>query len=77
MNVRDKFLLAKMIKNELKGVNFINLKTLGGYIAKSKSQGVCLQLTQALRSNYIIWPKNNLKFTKLELFLHVSLLSFF
>ena len=35
-----------MTKNVLKGVNFTNLKTLGGYIAKSKSQGVCLQLSQ-------------------------------
>ena len=42
MNVRDKFLLAKMTKNELKWVNFINLKTSGGYIVKSKSMGsVC------------------------------------
>ena len=46
-NVRDKFLLVKSTKkNVLKGVNFINLKTSGGYIAKSKSQGVCLQLSQ-------------------------------
>ncbi len=36
-NARDKFLLTKLIKNVLRGVNFTNLKTPGGYIAKSKS----------------------------------------
>jgi hypothetical protein len=41
-------LLAKVIKNILRGVNFTNLKTPGGYIAKSKPQGVCLQLTLRL-----------------------------
>jgi hypothetical protein len=39
-------LLAKLTKNILRGVNFTNLKTPGGYIAKSKPQGVCLQLSQ-------------------------------
>ena len=33
-------------KNILRWVNFTNLKTPGGYIAKSKPQGVCLQLSQ-------------------------------
>jgi hypothetical protein len=45
-NARDKFLLAKSAKKILRMVNFTNLKTPGGYIAKSKSQGVCLQLRQ-------------------------------
>ena len=40
-NARDKFLLAQSTKNILRGVNFTNLKTPSGYIAKSKSQGVC------------------------------------
>ena len=35
-NALDKFLLAKSTKNVLRDVNFTNLKTLGGYIAKSK-----------------------------------------
>ena len=55
-NARDKFLLAKSTKNVLKWVNFTNLKTPGGYIAKSKLQGVCLQLTQTPEGDYIIWP---------------------
>ena len=38
-------LLAKSTKNVLRGVNFTNLKTLGGYIAKSKPQGVWLSQT--------------------------------
>jgi hypothetical protein len=33
-----------------------NLKTPGGYIAKSKSQGVCLQLSQTPGGDYAIWP---------------------
>ena len=37
-----------MTKNILRGVNFTNLKTSGGYIVKSKPQGVCLQLSQTL-----------------------------
>ena len=45
---RHTFLLAKSTKNVFRGVNFTNLKTLGGYIVKSKLQGVCLQLTQTL-----------------------------
>ena len=53
-NARDKFLLAKSTKNVLREVNFTNLKTPGGYIAKSKPQGVCLQLTQTPWSNYVI-----------------------
>jgi hypothetical protein len=55
-NARDKFLLAKSTKNVLKWVNFTNLKTPDGYIAKSKLQGVCLQLTQTPEGDYIIWP---------------------
>jgi hypothetical protein len=55
-NARDKFLLAKSTKNVLRGVNFTNLKTPGGYIAKSKPQVVCLQLTQTPRGDYVIWP---------------------
>ena len=39
-------LLAKLAENILRGINFTNLKTPGGYIVKSKSQGVCLQLNQ-------------------------------
>ena len=35
-NARDKFLLAKSTKNVLRGINFTNLKTSGGYIAKLK-----------------------------------------
>ena len=49
-------MLAKLTKNILRGVNFTNLKTLGGYIAKSKPQGICLQLSQTLRGDYVIWP---------------------
>jgi hypothetical protein len=55
-NACDKFLLAKSTKNVLGGVNFTNLKTPGGYIAKSKLQGICLQLTQTLGGDYVIWP---------------------
>jgi hypothetical protein len=55
-NARDKFLLAKSTKNVLREVNFTNLTTLGGYIAKSKPQGVCLQLIQTLGGDYVIWP---------------------
>ncbi len=38
MYTRDKFLLAKSTKNVVRGVNFTNLKTPGGYIAKPKPQ---------------------------------------
>jgi hypothetical protein len=51
-------LLAKLTKNILRGVNFTNLKTLGGYITKSKPQGVCLQLSQTPGGDYAIWPKS-------------------
>jgi hypothetical protein len=43
-------------KNILRGVNFTNLKTSGGYIVKSKLQGVCLQLSQTQGGDYAIWP---------------------
>ena len=56
-NACDKFLLSKSTKNIFRGVNFINLKTSGGYIAKSKPQGVCLQLSQTPGDDYAIWPK--------------------
>jgi hypothetical protein len=39
-------------KNILRGVNFTNLKTPCGYIAKSKPQGVCLQLSQTLEGDH-------------------------
>jgi hypothetical protein len=55
-NARDKFLLAKSTKNVLRRINFINLKISGGYIAKSKPQEVCLQLTQTSGSDYVICP---------------------
>ena len=55
-NARDKFLLAKSTKKVFRRVNFINLKTQGGYIAKSKSQRVYLQLSQTLGGDYAIWP---------------------
>jgi hypothetical protein len=58
-------LLAKLTKNILRGVNFTNLKTPGGYIAKSKPQGVCLQLSQTPGGDYAIWP--NLNFNQPEL----------
>ena len=58
-NTRDKFILAKSTKNILRGVNFTNLKISNGSIAKSKSQGVCLQLTQTPGSDYVIWPFKN------------------
>jgi hypothetical protein len=45
-------LLAKLKKKILKGVNFTNLKTPGGYIAKSKPHGVCLQLSQIPGDDY-------------------------
>ena len=45
-NAHDKFLLTKSTKNVLGEVNFTNLKISGGYIIKSKSQGVCLQLSK-------------------------------
>ena len=54
-NARDKFLLAKSTKKVLRKVNSINLKTPSGYIAKSKPQGVCLQLGQTLGGDYAIW----------------------
>jgi hypothetical protein len=55
-NTRDKFLLAKSTKKVFRKVNFTNLKTQGGYIAKSKPQGVCLQLSQTPGGDYAIWP---------------------
>ena len=55
-SARDKFLLAKSTKNVLRDINFTNLKTPGGYIAKSKPQGICLQLIQTPEGDYIIWP---------------------
>ena len=61
-NARDKFLLAKSTKNILRGVNFTNLKTYVGYIAKLKPQGVYLQLSQTLGGDYVIWPLNNSHF---------------
>jgi hypothetical protein len=62
-NSHDKFLLAKSTKkNVLRGVNSTNLKTSSGYIAKSKSQGICLQLTQTPGNDYVIWPLFNGKF---------------
>ena len=45
-------LLVKLTKNIFRGVNFINLKTPDSYMAKSKSQEVCLQLNQ---THYAIW----------------------
>ena len=60
-NARDKFLLAKSTKKVFRRVNFINLKTSGGYIAKSKTQGVCLQLSQTLGGDYVIWSLFNSK----------------
>ncbi len=33
--------------------------SVGGYIAKSKPEGVCLQLTQTPGGDYVIWPKIN------------------
>ena len=44
-------------KNILRRVNFTNLKTPGGYIAKSKPQGVCLQLSQTPGGDYAFQPK--------------------
>ena len=44
--------VSKIDKNILRRVNFTNLKTSGGYIAKSKSQEVCLQLSQTLGGDY-------------------------
>ena len=59
-DARDKFLLAKLTKkNVFREVNFINLKTSGDYITKSKPQGICLQLTQTSGDDYVIWPKKN------------------
>ena len=49
--------VSKIDKKILRGVNFTNLKTLGGYIVKSKPQGVCLQLSHTLGGDYEIWPK--------------------
>jgi hypothetical protein len=46
-----------LTKNILRLVNFINLKTQGGYTAKSKPQRVCLQLSQTPGGDYTIWPK--------------------
>ena len=48
-------LLAKLTKNVLRGINFTNLKTPSGYIAKSKPQGVCLELNQTPGGDYVIW----------------------
>ena len=45
-----------MIKNILRRVNFTNLKTPDGYIAKSKPYEVCLQLSQTPGGDYVIWP---------------------
>ena len=54
-------LVAKLTKNILIGINFINLKIPDGYIAKSKPQGVCLQLSQTPRGDYTIRPLIYLK----------------
>ena len=53
-------MLAKLTKNILRGVNFTNLKTRGGYIAKSKPQRVYLQLSQTPGGDYAIWPYKKL-----------------
>ena len=45
-------MLAKLTKYILKGVNFTNLKTSSDYIAKSKPQGVYLQLSQTPEGDY-------------------------
>ena len=60
-------MLAKLTKNILRGVNFTNLKTPGGYIAKSKPQGACLQLSQTPGDNYAIWPIKNTKIVCIHL----------
>ena len=52
-------MLVKLTKNILRGVNFTNLKTSCSYIAKSKPQGVCLQLSQTPGGDYAIWPYLN------------------
>jgi hypothetical protein len=44
--------IGKIDKKIFRGVNFTNLKTSDGYIAKSKPQGVCLQLSQTLGGDY-------------------------
>ena len=45
--------VSKIEKKKIfRGVNFTNLKTLGDYIAKSKPQGVCLQLSQTPGGDY-------------------------
>ena len=38
----------------LRGINFTNLKTSGGYIAKLKPQGISLQMTKILGGDYAI-----------------------
>jgi hypothetical protein len=62
-------LLAKLTKNILRGVNFTNLKTPCGYIVKSKSQGVCLQLSQ---SQEVIMQFNQFYFYFFEENTHVN-----
>jgi hypothetical protein len=44
--------VSKIDKKILRGVNFTNLETSGGYIAKSKPQEACLQLSQTLGGDY-------------------------
>ena len=61
-NARDKFLLTKSTKKVLKMINFTNLEIPGGYIAKSKPQGICLQLTQIPRDKHVIWPLKKIQF---------------
>ena len=46
--------VGKIDKNIIRRVNFINLITLGSYIAKLKSQGISLQITQTLGDDYVI-----------------------
>ena len=44
--------VSKIDKNIFRGINFTNLKISGGYIAKSKLQGICLQLSQTPGGDY-------------------------
>ena len=44
--------VSKIDKKILREINFTNLKTSGGCIAKSKPQGTCLELSQTLGGDY-------------------------
>ena len=48
--------VSKIDKKYTQNDQFHQFKNPGGYIAKSKAQGICLQLSQTPGGDYAIWP---------------------